>query len=156
MIIDLTRLNNDIDKLIVIDNNVSFAKEYLAGTDLIDLKNVYVKGSIKKNSLNHYEMNANINGTMILPCAITLEPVEYEFDTEINEDLEEFLENEQKNQNSLDILPIIWENILMEIPMKVLSKNASNVKLEGDGWKLITEDDKEEINPEFEKLKDLL
>ena len=44
----------------------------------------------------------------------------------------------------------------MEIPMKVVSEKAKNLKLEGDGWKLITDDKKEEINPEFEKLNQLL
>ena len=45
----------------------------------------------------------------------------------------------------------------MEIPMKVVSEDAANYKIEGNGWKLITEDDvHEEINPELAKLKDLL
>ena len=70
--------------------------------------------------------------------------------------MEEINENSQKIENSIDIFPIIWENILMEIPMKVVSEKAKNLKLEGDGWKLITDEKKEEINPEFEKLNQLL
>ena len=43
--------------------------------------------------------------------------------------------------NTLDIFPIIWENILMEIPMRVVSDEAKDIKLSGDGWKLVTEED---------------
>ena len=43
----------------------------------------------------------------------------------------------------------------MEIPMRVVSEGAEEVKLSGDGWRLVTDDEKEE-NSELSKLKDLL
>lgn len=43
----------------------------------------------------------------------------------------------------------------MEIPMRVVSPDASLEKVEGNGWKLVTEDSEFE-NPELAKLKDLL
>ena len=96
---------------------------------------------------------------MVLPCAITLEPVNYPFSVKISGNLEEMLEeineNSKKIENSIDIFPIIWENILMEIPMKVVSEKAKDIKLEGDGWRLITDEKREEINPEFAKLNQL-
>ena len=65
-------------------------------------------------------------------------------------------ENERNFKNTIDILPIIWENILMEIPMRVVNSDISSIPKEGKGWKLIDEDEEEEnINPEFAKLKDL-
>ena len=93
---------------------------------------------------------------MILPCSISLKPTKYPFSIEIDDDLSEFLEeNLENNQNTIDIFPIIWENILMEIPLKVVNEDLSDVKKEGKGWKFIT-DKEERINPELEKLKDLL
>ena len=65
------------------------------------------------------------------------------------------LEIDKKIENTIDILPIIWENILMEIPMRVVSPNAKPEKLKGEGWQFITEQ-KGNVNPELEKLKDLL
>ena len=111
--------------------------------------------------MNNYYLNLHVSGNMILPCAVTLKDVTYPFecqiDGEIDEIMQEIDEFYKKIENSLDIFPIIWENILMEIPMKVVSKDAANYKIEGNGWKLITEDDvHEEINPELAKLKDLL
>ena len=96
---------------------------------------------------------------MIIPCALTLKPVEYPFSIKIEGDLEEIAEeNPEKyinSKNSLDILPIIWENILMEIPMRVVSEDAEDITLSGDGWKFITGEEKTE-NSELSKLKELL
>ena len=43
----------------------------------------------------------------------------------------------------------------MEIPMRVISPNAKLDRLKGDGWQFITGEVKN-VNPELEKLKDLL
>lgn len=86
---------------------------------------------------------------MVLPCAITLKPVDYpfsiEFDKSLEEICEETTENLKKDENTLDILPIIWENILMEIPMKVVSKDANTSNLKGDGWEFVTNERKKQI-----------
>lgn len=159
MEIDITRLKSDIDEFIDVDLDYSFSKEELEGTDLLELNNVKIKGIISKDTLDNYSIDLNVDGVMVLPCAITLEPVNYPFSVKISGNLEEMLEeineNSKKIENSIDIFPIIWENILMEIPMKVVSEKAKDIKLEGDGWRLITDEKREEINPEFAKLNQL-
>ena len=159
MLIDLVRLKNDIDEYINIDFKYSFGEEFLKQTDLIKLDDVSIKGEITKNSLDDIELHLKIDGVMVLPCAITLKPVNYpfsiEFDKSLEEICEETTENLKKDENTLDILPIIWENILMEIPIRVVGDKNQNLRMEGDGWKLITEEEKK-LNPELQKLKDLL
>ena len=60
-------------------------------------------------------------------------------------------------QNSLEIFPIIWQYILVDVPLRVLHPDAKEESLEGDGWRLITEDDKKEvIDPRLAKLKDFI
>ncbi len=44
----------------------------------------------------------------------------------------------------------------MEIPMKVVSENAKNIHMEGEGWKLLTDDDEGNTNSPFEKLNEIL
>lgn len=161
MIIDLSSLKNNIDNKIDIDENYSFTKEQLENTEIRALDNVSIKGSITKDVMNNYYLNLNISGSMVLPCSVTLKDVLYPFECEIDGQIDEIMQEidefSKKVENSLDIFPIIWENILMEIPMKVVSEDAANYKIEGNGWKLITEDDvHEEMNPELAKLKDLL
>ncbi|MBP3920639.1 MAG: DUF177 domain-containing protein [Bacilli bacterium] len=159
MNIDLIRLKNNIDKIINIDTTYKFNKEELKNTDLLDLKDIKIIGELKKDSLDDINLYLKVSGIMVLSCAITLEPVEHKFEFEIDDKLEEILtetENfNKKNENTIDILPIIWENILMEIPMRVVSPNAKPEKLKGNGWCFVTEP-QHKINPELEKLKDLL
>lgn len=155
MNIDITRLRSGIDEYTNVDLTYSFSKEQLVNTGILELNNVSIKGQITKK-FDKLHLNIKIEGVMILPCSISLKPTEYPFSTQIDDDLDTLLEEFDKNEaNTLDIFPIIWENILMEIPLRVVNKDLSDVKLEGDGWKFIT-DKEERINPELEKLKDLL
>ena len=45
----------------------------------------------------------------------------------------------------------------MDVPLRVLAPDASDEPVEGDGWRLITEDTNEEvIDPRLAKLKDYI
>ena len=154
---DITRLNNNIEKYVPINTTYSFSKEELSGTDLISLDNVKIEGEISKNSLDNIFIDLNVSGVMILPCAITLKPVEYPFNIDINGEYNELMEENSTNfQNTIDIFPIIWENILMEIPMRVVSPDikTSDRNIKGDGWTFTT--DEEENNSPFKGLMDYL
>ena len=157
---DLVRLNNNIDKSISVSEIYSFSEDELSGTDLLKLDNVKVEGEIFKNSLGNIELDLSVEGIMVMPCAITLKPVNYPFNIEISGEIEELMENFEENstnfQNSIDILPIIWENILMEIPMRVVSDEAVNsgITMEGEGWKFVTEE--EEKTSPLSELMDML
>ena len=151
MEIDLTILNNK--SKIDVDGKVTFPKEDLEKAGILDMGEITVKGTLTNNE--GYTLYLNIKGKMVLPCSLTLEPVDYPFDIKLDENIDEFIENSKKTQKTIDILPIIWENILMEIPMKVISPNAKNMKTKGDGWELITDSDEKGVNS-LAKLKDLL
>ena len=160
MVIDLTRLRNGIDSEVVVDETYSVPKEDLEHTGVTSIDDVKITGTITVDSMQEIYLTLEVNGAMIIPCAITLKPVNYPFSINIEGTLEEILEETPEKtincQNRLDILPIIWENILMEIPIKVVNDDVSSMKIEGDGWKFITDEEtKEVVNSEFEKLKDL-
>ena len=159
MNIDITRLKSGIDSQVEIDMSYSFDNEMLKKTDIISLDNISVKGYITSNSIDDYDLDVNVDGIMVLPSSLTLEPTDYKFSIKIEGNIDELLkeinETLKKNQNTIDILPIIWENILMEIPIRVVGDKNQNLQMEGDGWKLITEEEKK-LNPELQKLKDLL
>ena len=159
MNIDITRLKSGIDSQVEIDMLYSFDKEMLKKTDIISLDNISVKGYITSNSIDDYDLDVNVDGIMVLPSSLTLEPTDYKFSIKIEGNIDELLkeinETLKKNQNTIDILPIIWKNILMEIPIRVVGDKNQNLQMEGDGWKLITEEEKK-LNPELQKLKDLL
>ncbi len=146
---DLNILN--VKDQIDINEKISFPKEDLNKAGILDLNEVNIKGILD----NEYNLHLNIQGKMILPCNLTLEPVDYPFDITLDENITELIKNSKKTQKTIDILPIIWENILMEIPMKIVSPKAKNMKTKGEGWELIT-DSKTKANNGLAKLKDLL
>ena len=157
---DIIRLNNNIEKIIPINETYSFTQDELMGTDLLKLEDVKVEGELFKNSLGNIELNVDVEGVMVLPCALTLKPVEYPFAITISGEIEELMENFEENQrnfqNTIDILPIIWENILMEIPMRVVSEDVEDkdLNMSGDGWKFVTEE--EEKTSPLSELMDYL
>lgn len=155
MEIDITRLKSGIDEYTLIDLNYSFTKEQLENSGIMELNNLKITGNISQ-VLDNFHINVNIDGIMVLPCSVSLKPTNYPFHINLDEDLDENLQESLKNAtNTIDIFPIIWENILMEIPIRVVNEDLSDVKTEGNGWKLITGDE-QQVNPGLAKLKDLL
>lgn len=160
MLIDISKLVNNSVMNIEVDEEVKVSEELLKEVGIISLKDTKVRGFINSTEDDGIYLDLILEGTMVLPCSITLKPVDYRFETEING---EYLEMLQEIENSvvkidktLDIFPIIWENILMEIPIKVTCPDATDLKLSGDGWKLVTDGEEKEVTSAFDKLKDLL
>ena len=158
MNINLSKLlNHQVDE-IVIDEIINMPKEYL-NDDIKDISEVKVKGNITNNDYL-IELNLNISCNLTLICSISLKDVDFPVNINVNEELSEE-DSEEFNKilnNSIDLLPIIWQNILMEIPMKVVSPDVKEENVYGDGWKFITNEEEEdkEIDPRLSKLKDLL
>ena len=152
MTIDLFNLvvNN---KTINIDSDIIIPNEYLENSGIRRLNNIHFKGNIKKLVDVTYSLEGVLSGTMILADDITLEDYEYNFTSEIEENIEETSINLQK---TLDITDILWQNILIEVPSKVVNDKNKNIKLEGNGWRLISEDDLNSKNNPLSELEDLL
>ena len=155
MDIDLTLLHNGSLDSISLDNKYKIEKDYYKDTEIIDLSDIEVIGNITRREdeddiLEDY-IECRIKGTMIIPDSISLEEVEYPFMIEYSDIL---LENWKKSKNTLDIFAFLWENILLEVPLQ-FTKVRDLSEFHGDGWKLITEEDKIlENNPFSDLLKD--
>ena len=67
-------------------------------------------------------------------------------------------ENNKIINNSIDLIPIIWQNIILEVPLKVVSPDIEVKNINGDGWRFITDEEvvEKEIDPRLEKLKEFL
>lgn len=141
-----------------------FPKEvFLKFNNLLDLKNVYVEGNgrfVPKDRRLYVDLK--IKGIMVLPCALTLEEVDYPFEIESTEvfSFDKPLPEEdihEVKKNVVDITPIIFQNIMADVPLRVV-KEGAEVKREGYGWKIISNKeevtDQEIIDPRLAKLKD--
>ena len=145
MLIDLSKLVYSSSYKLDINDTIIIEEKLLKNTDIKSISPVKVEGFLYDND-GEYELDINVSGEMILSCARTLKDVKYPFSININEIIEENNENSlQIIQNRLDIFPIIWQNILVDVPLRVLHPDAKEQSLEGDGWRLITEDDKKEV-----------
>ena len=137
MKIDLNYLNR-FSKL-DIKEDINFDNSFIEKTEIRELKDVHVEGEASIDYEDNITLNLSIKGTMILPCAITLKDVEHTFETNIEENLGKFEEIYKKNKNTLEISDILWENIVLEIPIRVVSESAEPSNTSGDGWELISE-----------------
>lgn len=158
MKIDLSKLiYNQVDE-ITISQEIDIPKNYLENSDIKDISKVKVNGYITYNGEN-YELILNIKCKLLLVCSVSLKDVNYDINIDIDDILDENSEDFYKIvNNSLDLVPIIWQNILMEVPIRVVSPDIKEENIYGDGWKFITteEEDNKEIDPRLSKFKDLL
>ena len=160
MNIDLTKLiSAEVDE-ISINDSVEIPKEYLSGTEIKDISKVNIEGSITENG-ESYDLYLNIKCNLTLVCSVSLKDVKYPIDIDINEIISQTGENLEDFckivNNSIDLVPIIWQNILVEVPIRVVSPDIKEQNIYGDGWKFVTtEEENKEIDPRLEKLKDFL
>lgn len=153
--IDISKLKNGLAESIDIDENITFTKEDIKYTDIVRLENVHAKGKISRIEENIYRLELLITGNMVLLCARSLEEVDYPINITLDENISE--ENSEKPlilQNGLDIFSIVCENIVLEVPLRVIKEDADFIK-SGDGWNFQLEEDKALDNP-FSQLKSML
>ena len=160
MNIDLTKLLYSQTDKILIDDTVVIPKEYLENSDIKNISEVKVTGEITSDEVETV-INLNIKCDLTLICSVSLKDVNYPVDINIEEIIGENDENledfDKIINNSIDLLPIIWQNILLEVPIRVVSPDVKEENIYGDGWKFITkEEEKKEIDPRLSKLKDFL
>ena len=137
MKIDLNYLNR-FGK-IEIDSDFTLDESFYKNTDIRRLEDLHVTGIIDIDYEDNINFDLNVTGKMILPCAITLKDVSYDFNTNIDENIGKFDEIYKNNKNTLEISLILWENIVLEIPIRVVSKDIKPSNTSGDGWELISE-----------------
>lgn len=151
---------------VVIDEEIDFQEAVQKHKSLRTMSRVSITGEGTRSE-NQYIFNLRIKGVMTLGCAVSNKDVQFPFDIhtyEIFTEEEDDLESDNIHTISkqvIDIMPIIWQNIVMEIPIRVISDDLDDVQLNGNGWNLIDEDEyhnqsKNKVDPRFEKLLSLI
>lgn len=155
MQIDLTKLNKPLE----IDKEIEINLEEYQNHDIKDLKELHVLGTIYFTSSDLLKIDLTLTGEMFLKDSITLEDIIYPLNIKIEEeyDINEpyFKEYYEKEQNILDIMAILWENIVLEVPMRLT--NSKDINLSGEGWSMGNSHEKEDnIDPRLADLAKLL
>jgi len=122
-------MNNRVE----IDSDVTFPEDYDMG-DIKALKNVHVNGTLSISEYDELEYNLEISGTMVLEDSVTLEETEYSFLSNAEDSAGNYEKYLNKNRNLLDILPILWENIVSEVPIQIKKEGSTLQNVSGNGW----------------------
>ena len=150
---------HELRRLIRIDNQFEYVADMSAYLnekliDLVDISPVEVTGSFEYlEKENQFMFDITVDCTLTMLCAITLEevavPLHFETDLIFGHDPEDdnlyLIEG-----NTIDLDPVVFANIVIEMPMKVVSEHAYDHYEET----IVTLDEEElpDSNP-FTKLK---
>lgn len=140
--IDLTCLINYSKEKIVLDSEIKLDLSKYHDEDIKDLSPLNIKGSIDRSE-DDITINVSCEGKMLISDSISLDDVWYPFSFEIDENIEEFV---QKGENYLDFDEVLWQNVVLEVPLRyTLVENYNGYN--GDGWKLVSEEELNINNP---------
>lgn len=130
--IDLIKLNTTGR----VDFNISVNLDDYHDEQIKNLNDIKVEGFIKDIN-DTYEINIHITGEMILKSSINLSDVTKKIDIFYDDFIDNLAQEYKKTSKSLDISPIIWENILLEIPLRAVNEDDDYKLSSGDGWEII-------------------
>ena len=154
----LLELNKIPDCGIKIEEFVEIPEKLYASTEVLDIKKLHIAGNVSYDYENNLCFDFEVEGTFILTDALTLDPIEYPFACEIEEKIENLSDTcgefYEKTKNTLDISEILWENIVLEIPIRATHAKVKDIEAKGSGWELVNEK-KKEIDPRMAKLAEL-
>ncbi|WP_110112939.1 DUF177 domain-containing protein [Bacillus sp. CGMCC 1.16541] len=129
------------------------------------MSTVHVSGRADINS-SKVTFHLNVSGEMTLPCSRTLVDVFYPFNVTVTEtfllkataDYEENEDVQFVEGETIDLMPIIKELILLEIPLQVFAsedEQQEGAPQSGKDWEVVSEEDQQnKIDPRLAGLQD--
>jgi uncharacterized protein len=154
------QLRKNASKGIAIDEMVDVSELKRLNAEIREVFPAHITGRMDYNE-SKITFHLNIKGKLILPCSRTLVDVEFPYDIDT---METFVQpnDYSKEQDELvlesdvvDLMPLILENILLEIPMQVIAENVDESKAiapqKGRHWDVYREG---ELIPTEEKSQD--
>jgi len=117
--------------------------------DILEVKETLVKVFFEIEDDEYYHFDMEIDTTLIMACAKTLKPVEVPLNIEVTETFSFDEDDDYRTIEgiTIDLLPIIWSNIYLEKPMRVVHPDAQEKTFDE------STDSTEEVNPQFKELK---
>jgi len=138
------------------DETFDFSDQLTADGGILSIGITHVFGYLNRVTFDKYELVAKVSVLLVVECALTLEPTDYQLDFELV-DLFSFIEDSSDDvvvihNNVLDTSEIIWGNILLEKPIRIVKPDAYEI-LEARGITLVesTEDVEKSIESPFLK-----
>lgn len=154
---------NQYENQLILDEDVVIDAEAFQNNSRINaVRDVHVSGhGYLDEDADTFYVDLHIEGTMLLPDAVTGEEISYPFETE-SEEIYSFEDTDEDGvwlvaDDVIDLLPAVIANILLEVPMQVTIASSEDYP-KGDGWRVVTEeeyqkDQQEKQDPRWDVLK---
>lgn len=141
----------DLNKLIYLDKidineNVVMPEDFIS-KDILGFEELNIEGLIFLEEEN-YKIKAHVKGGVYIKDSKSLNKVLYKLDFDIDDLIEENLINKQ---NMLDLNELLWENIVLEIP---ISYSVEDALSSGDNWQFKKDDANKGVDPRMQKILD--
>ncbi len=154
------------DNHLSFDESIEFVEDtYQQFPRIRKLKDVQTKGEgIYDPASQHLDLHIHVEGIMTCPCDITFEDVDIPFSSDADETIS-FNKNDSEDVeiliaegDSIDLMPLIFRQILLEVPIKV-KKEGEIEYPKGEGWEVVDEatyqkEKDNQINPQMAALRD--
>lgn len=126
----LQQLNKYTSSTLNFSTKYTFEEYSSSVNGLISISEVEVTGKARCIGDEKYHFNLHINCLLELEDAWTLEPVPFKVDLDVEEIFDRIESNEDVRiieKNTIDLYDVVWENILLEIPMRIVKDEAKEV-----------------------------
>lgn len=156
MVISLSKIT---DAGMSVEEDVILPKHFYEKSSILDIPNMHVSGRVYYDYESNLSLDLQIEGIFLINDAVTLDEITYPFSCEIAEKIDDIEDRcgdfYEKSKNILDINGILWENIVLEIPIRVTNTKEEIKDMKGNGWELVNES-KDKVDPRLMKLTELL
>ncbi|TYR77630.1 DUF177 domain-containing protein [Rossellomorea vietnamensis] len=152
------------DRGMPLDETVDASEVKALDPQIRDVSPIHVTGRADISS-DKVTFHLHIEGQLVLPCSRTLEDVHFPVDIDTVEtfllkakDYDQYEEEEVHRMQGdvIDLMPVINELLVLEIPMQVFSEKAKDDENlpSGKNWEVITEEQAIQAEEEEEKKVD--
>ena len=162
----IAKLIKESTKEIFVNEEVDFADAVKQNPDIKKMSKILVTGKgFLYPTTRTMKFHLAIKGQMTLSCALTLDDVIYPFAATLNPvfiwDEKEYDLNSEDYlvKDKIDLAPIIWQEIFIQIPLRIVKEGAYD-ELAQQGIEILTEEEfakdaKNKVDPRFSVLKEL-
>jgi len=144
----IAQLKKNMHQDNTIDATLDFTDYIPDNEDILAIAPTTVKGAFFVEDDDAIAFELNIKTTLTMACARTLKPVEVPIDLSVEELFthDEDDEYRQIDGLSIDLLPIIWSNIYLDKPMRVIHPDAESMND-------FEAEESPKVNPQLKDLK---
>lgn len=115
---------------------VDFSTIIPSNDDIISVAPTEIDGTFRYDD-PHFVFHLTIQTTLQMACAKTLQPVDVPLHIKVKETFSHFVGDDMRliEQNTVDLYPIVWSNIYLEKPLKVVHPDAKDLSFDSPGEK---------------------